>query len=441
MLLSQTDHKEKLLHHCAMISCLVGFFLYVAFSDPLLNALGFHYSGGSGSFYEKLHPGCYLIFLSFVFLLWIDNNPIKKSIELIHQQTSFVFLACLTIFIFIYIVLRSGFAGTAFLFDTHLVVPTAAISLSQASAPTARRLLGMFIGLAFLNSLIGLGEAFTTGRIIAFDQDWSVLHEEYFRASALRGHPLVNALFTVIALFTTIALPLARSVKVVIGAVLLASLIAFGSRAALVICMLGLFVLGVISFIRDLRQPTTSLSKTIKLIFLSIIVPLGLIGIFFLLQYAGIGERLASTLQWDESANSRLLAFQAIEHLSPEEIILGVSGQKILSITSDMNTTEKLGGIENPWLLLFMFQGAILFFIWLTATAVFLYTLFRNQSAALKCAVISFLLIATSYNSFGTKDANYLIMVCAVICASKVIEAKASVQQTVSDIPNRHGRM
>lgn len=409
-------------HPVAGLVCLFGFFLHILLSDPLLNAIGFHYSGEEGQFYEKIHPGTLFIFLSFAILLWDRGNPIRAFMSMLQQHTIFVILLLVYILLFVYLVLRSGPSGTAFLIDTHMTVPMCAIVLSYAPLSYCRRAVYLFLLVAGLNSTLGVAEALGKFRLFAFNPAWSVVHEQYFRASALRGHPLVNALFTSIALFVALALPMPRFIK---GAAILlftAGLVAFGSRAAALVTLLGLVVLGCAHWLKAARQKPQNLLRLIGLTSVVFIVPLCFIGFIALLLYSGVGDRLMAAAYWDDSAASRMLALHVFDHMSMEDILFGISGQHILDITAGMNGSFKLGGIENPWLLMFMFLGAILFPLWLAATGAFLYRLMQGQTLALQCAVWSYILIASTFNSFGSKDSTYLIMVCAVICAARAIK-------------------
>jgi hypothetical protein len=163
--------------------------------------------------------------------------------------------------------------------------------------------------------------------------------------------------------------------------------------------------------------------RLITLSAVAVVVPLCFIGFLAVLLNSGMGERLMAAAHWDESANSRMLALHVFDHMSMEDILFGISGQRIMDITASLNSSVKLGGIENPWLLMFMFLGAILFPLWLIATAAFLYRLLRRQPLALQLAVMAYVVIASTFNSFGTKDSTYLIMVCAVLCAAQVIKS------------------
>ncbi len=420
-------------HALAGALCLFGFFLYVALSGPLLSAIGFHYSGDEGHFYEKLHPGTFFIFLSFAVLIWDRGNPIRDVIGVARRYPAPMLLFALYVLLLIYIVLRSGFGGLAFLIDTHMTAPIAAMVLSCAPPAMCRRALWVFILIAALNSVIGIAEAAGKFRIFAFDPDWVVLHEQYFRASALRGHPLSNAVFTVLALFITLATRMPALIKIILALLFSASMIAFGSRSAMAVCLLALVIWGGAVIIKQLRQRPVTVHKILLLTGTVIIAPLGFAAFLFVLLHSGIGERLLAFSHWDESANSRILALGAFHYMTPEEIWLGASTERILDISYRLNLIVPLSALENPWLLMFMNFGAPLFIVWLAATVAFVWWLLRDKSLTLQIAALSYFAVASTYNSFGAKDPGYLIMVCAVICAAHMAMPYDKAGRRVSD--------
>lgn len=411
-------------HPISAIVCLFGFFLHIILSDPLLNILGFHYSGSDGAFYEKIHPGTVFIFVSFGILLCDRGRPIQALLEMLKKYPAYLLLLILYFFYFLYLMLRSGPEGTAFIIDTHMTVPICALVLSYAPAAYCRKAVMLFLAVAAANSAIGLAEAYGKFRIFNFGYDWSVLHEQYFRASALRGHPLVNALLSSIAVFTACAIRLPAFVKAMLIILFIVSLFAFGSRSALLFTLTGVTILGVCKFAATLLSKQYSLLQVIKLTSVVLIVPTIAVGLIVLLSQSAISERLMAAAHWDDSANSRVMAAQVFDHMSEEDILFGISGKRIMEITDNLNNSIALGGVENPWLLMLMFFGAILFPFWLLATGAFLYRLLYGKPLALQFAVVSYIVIASTFNSFGTKDSTYLIMTTVVVCAAALPDIK-----------------
>jgi len=188
--------------------CLFGALLHLVLSDPLLDSIGFHYTSTEGRFYERLHPGTFFILLGLVALLWGRDDPIQEILDACLEFPAYCFLLALYVMLFLYITLRSGTQGMSFLVDTHMTAPICAIVLSHAPRAYCRAMLSLFLCLDAGNSEIGIAESIGRFRIFTFDPTWDVLHEDLFRASALAGHPLNNAMLTSIAIFIAMGIRL-----------------------------------------------------------------------------------------------------------------------------------------------------------------------------------------------------------------------------------------
>src|SRR6185369_14882942 len=164
----------------AGLLCVLGVLFHIGLSDPLLNMLGVHYSGPEGAFYEKIHPGTVCYFLAFLVLL-CSGNPVARLIDLCRQNTAFMTLLFCDPVLFFYMGIRSGFAGLAFMIDTHMSAAICAVILSHTPVGLCRKLVGLFIAAALINAVAGIAESFGHFRIFSFDPDWVVLHEQDFR--------------------------------------------------------------------------------------------------------------------------------------------------------------------------------------------------------------------------------------------------------------------
>lgn len=413
-------------HYLAGIVCLFGFFLHIVLSDLLLNSIGFHYSSTEGAFYEKIHPGTYFIVASFFIMLGDHGNPFVEFWRALRRSRIAMFLLLLYIMLFIYLVLRSGPAGTAFMIDTHMTVPICAIVLATAPKDFCRRAIYFFVVVACLNSLIGIYESIVQTRIFAFSDDAPGIREQYFRASSLRGHPLNNAMFTSIALFVMLGLKFRPFLTWVLTAIFMISLVSFGGRAGLGFTVCGVMVFAAIKVKTMVVRGRMSMLQALFLLAAIVLVPAILVaGLNFLILHSTIGERLAASSVGDDSVDSRRLALMVFDFMRFHEIIFGIAPDRIVDIAYRMNLMIPLSDIENPWLLMLMYLGAIMFPFWLLMTGVFVWDLLRGKPLALQMAVISYFAVATTSNSFGRKDSTYLIMVCAVICAARALAYNA----------------
>lgn len=425
--MTRTDAMESRL---AGYLCVAGFLLHMVLSDPLLRALGVNYSGEEGHFYEKIHPGTALIFLSLLVVLLKHANPAGEILAIIRRHTAFASLFCVYVLAFFYMVARSGFAGLAFIIDCHMAAVICAIVLSYAPLSLCRKAVHMFVSMGILNALLGIAEAVFRFRLFDYNQGWYVLQEDYFRASAFMGHPLDNAIFTSVAVFVVMAMPYGKLLKALAVSILLLSLLAFGGRSALLFSFTGMAVLACAGLkgIMALRQ--LSLMRVLSLAAFTVAGIACFAAVICYALKAGLGERIMASAFWDKSADSRRLVFMVFRYMTPEEILFGVSPQRVMDIVYRMNLVIPLVNIENPWIMMLMQFGAILFSFWFLATLAFIRALIKHQSLALQMAVIAYFAIASTSNSFGRKDPNYAIMVCAVVCAGRSMKSRESTDQS-----------
>jgi hypothetical protein len=216
--------------------------------------------------------------------------------------------------------------------------------------------------------------------------------------------------------------PFTKSILLVI---FLASLVGFGGRGGFGLSVLGLLPLA-LAGLRDAFRKGLSMLQLFLLITAVLVVPIVLCGGLYLLLTSDMGERLMamSSLQ-DESAQGRWLAFKVFNYMSADEILLGTTTERVFQIAYRMGLSLPISDIENPWILMLMFLGALVFPVWCLATLAFAIRLIWGQPLALKIAVVAYFIVASTSNSFGRKDSIYLLMVGAVICAARSLEVSS----------------
>ena len=344
------------------------------------------------------------ILLSFVVLIWRRGNPVQECAALYREYRAYFWLLIIDLLLVAYMAARDGTSGLAFMLNTHLTVPISAIVLSGIPRTWCRAAVQGFMALAVVNSLIGIAESLGKFHLFAFDPRWNGLTETYFRATALEGYPLSNAVFTAVALFIAMGLHYSPPLNLLLIVVFVMSLVAFGGRVALMTAVAGLFLLGGAALL-------ASAPWNFRTLAIAVIAPIILLSGVYFTVHSSMGERIAMLSQWYESADSRQLALAAPDYMSEEEIIFGVSNTRIEDITYRMSQHMKLLYIENPWLLMFMHLGVVASPVWLLTTLAFVRRLMKGQPFAFMLAVLAgYFLIASTSNSFATKEAVYLIM-------------------------------
>lgn len=408
--------------HVPYIVCIFGMVLYLFLSPPLLDSIGFHYGRENGAPYEKIHPAIYFVFLSFVLFLRGGASMLSVLGTIIKQRTASVALLCVYILMCIYLMGRDGIAGNAFILNGHITVPICVIIMSYCPHALCRKSVQILIAFALANSLMGITEGVTKFRFLPFADDTHFANEDIFRSSALLGHPLGNATFTAVTLFAAMSLPMRLAARYGVIVILFSSLVAFGGRTGLFSSLFFLIIYAVYEVAKLLLSRQMSIGRAVQLGGLMIVSPALFVMLLLFLVNSTIGERILAYSRFDDSsASSRLDSLEAIHFMTRDEFLFGVSSVRILDITDRMSQKNGIKYIENPWILMLMKLGFIQFTIWLVASMYFIFTISRNTPFPLKLSLLMYVLIASTFNSFGSKDLNYPITLFSFMVFSRYV--------------------
>jgi len=398
------------------LGCL-GLILYLLLSDNLLVTLGIPYNVPRGAFPFKIHPGSYCIALGFLLLL--RGNPWQRLVRLFRLSPPLTALALVTTAIMFYALAQFGASGAGFFVDTWLA--PALLGLIVLQAPMGRRpvVFWIVLWLSVANALIGIGEAAAGNRLVPYMAGDKLLVEEFFRATALGGHPLTNALRTAVLIFVVLVLPVrSRLLLVPLFAV---SLLAFGSRSALASTLMLLFAWGVVAFMRGIVSrhfdPRLALGIPLAVLVLPAAVAAMALGL-------GLGERVFQEFYWDDSAQSRLLAFQIFRFPNVDELLWGMGPSRIDWALDHLKSSTTLNDIENFWILLMLQVGIVPFVFLAGSLLATLWSLSRAGSTPLKLGALLFLILASGSNSLATKTQSLAVLVAMLTGAAAIAQQR-----------------
>lgn len=396
-------------HYLSFRLAALGVILNLLISNSLLVSLGIPYDIPGGSFLFKLHPGSLLIGVAFLVLIF-QGNPLDHWPRLFASATAALILAGLVLIILIYSIVRFDASGNAFFIDTLMMPPLLACILLQAPLEFRRWLFRAMILLLVLNAILGIFEALTQWRLIPYLVSGEPVIEEYFRATALGGHPLKDALRTATLLVVCLILP--RRVVLLLIPILVVGLLAFGGRAALGLGLLVLGLLGLGQYLRGIVERTIPPLELFALIVVSLAMAGGII---ILVLSLDLGERIIRDLTWDNSAETRLLAFRAFHYLDLESWMWGIGPNGIKQVLDILSSSTHLSGWENFWILLVLQVGLAWVIPFTVALFWFIGSLVARGPAPLVLAGIMFLILASTNNSLATKSQELSILVALLI--------------------------
>jgi hypothetical protein len=377
--------------------------------------MGDPYIMTSGNFIFKLHPGTYVLFAAYLLMLCAKGNPLASAIVSIREYTPLVTHLCCVVLLFVYSLICYGPSGSAFLIETFLAPALIALVLVNLSAADRRYIYRLIIALLVVNSLLGIGEAMFRAHLVPYTLSGNVeASEPTFRATALLGHPLVNALMTASLLFTVLdlrSLPL----KAFLVSLFMISLLVFEGRAGFLTAAAGL---GGYLFFNTFCKIFTGRYRYLPIL-VGMLAALFLMAMFVgVIAISGFGERIFSSLYLDDSASVRIQSWDAFKYMTTAEIIFGVAPQDIFHVMSRLGLQYPFETIENPWIYMAMQFGVFGLAVLLLALGLTCAWLYRRTAAGGRLSMLVFFIVASSYNSLASKTCTLTLLFATLTCLS-----------------------
>lgn len=416
----------------------LGLVLYLTVSPQLLTALGIPYDLPVGSFVFKIHPGTYATLLAFPVLLAARGNPLRGLAQAASETPLPAVQIATCLFLIGYSASRYGPSGSAFIIDTLMMPPLCAFLLARLPSHIRSRYFLLIVGLVFLNALIGIGESLFQARIVPYTVAGADPQEDVFRSTALLGHPLTNAMITGPVIIAALALRLPMLVHTVLISLFCLGLLSFGGRTSFLLTTLCLTAFccwrGIGNLLRG-RYGYLQITGGLVFVFVALTV------IVAAVPMLGLGERIFTHMQWDNSADVRRQIWRALDFMSPGDILFGIAPEQIKEIIYRLTVLYGLDTIENFWLLMLMQMGAIGLGFFIAGLICGAIHLWRHNSAPARLALALFFVVASSNNSLASKNSALTILFATLTCAAAYgRESKARrVEARTSPRPRRPG--
>ncbi len=389
--------------------------LELCVSANLLTWAGIPYVTDGGALPLKFHPGTDLLVAAAGAALaggqlgWLRRLPC--TLWVFFGAVGFC-LAC--------VLLLTGTSNMIVLLDTFLPAGLLAAVLDRARPADLRALRRVMQLLLAANAVLALAEMATQATLVPLYLNDAAYqpHTEDFRPTALFDHPLTGALMMMMAL--AIAPGRGRStaaglVRLAYQGLIWAGLIVFGGRMALGVCVLtaGLGQAwrgGRLVLARDPRAAATLVMAAAGLA--------GCAMLFAAALAAGMGDRLAGHLYWDDSAQVRLAQWQVLGEMDAPQLLFGTPREALLDLLNRLRLGPGVEVIENFWLLMFVSLGAIGFPAFLVALAALCRWCWQRTAPAGRALLLGALVVASSSNSLGRKSTVLVCLVAATRCAA-----------------------
>ncbi len=399
----------------SFILMLLGLTLYLAVSDTLLSMVGIPYTASFGSFIYKLHPATYFCLLSMLFAIFSNGNALRQPAQ-VWQNVSYGLYCMVVCMLMVYTTYRYGMSGSAFLIDTLLMPAIVGLTLNLYPDTWRATLFKVILSICLANALISIVEAATQWRLEEYAvSGGTLIVDDQFRATALMGHPLGNAMVMSVAAFGMTVWCRHWLLRTMAVFVFLLSLLAFGGRTAFLLTGFLVFLGAVYSvYVAARRGRIRARHLLTCLILFGILCAILGAAVFWL----DLGQRIFDGFVWDDSADVRRRSLMAFDFLSPEQILLGISPWEIDQVILRINVRNPIVVIENTWVVLSLQFGLIGLVMFAACYGFLLVQLVRGAPLAMKVGLLSFLILTSSNNALSAKTM-VLVFVVSLIATSK----------------------
>jgi hypothetical protein len=378
----------------------------------LLN-FGIRYQADGGNTLLKIHPGSYLVMAAAALHLLAGRAPLRALGAVLRAAPGLCLYVAGMAIVLVYALAVHGLSGVAFLVDTFLMPGVLAL-LMMAARPSARaRLVTWLILVLAANALVAIGEASFHRHLFPYLIDGHFVTDAAFRATAFAGHPLRNAMLTMMALLAVADKDWKMAIRAGFMGVFAVALLCFGGRTAFAMSLVGLVALAGRAMVTSARRDSAAFVRQAIAAFAAILAVLvAAIALFVLTDF---GTRIMDgSFGADSSSAARLQVFQIFAQADGADLLTGYSGETIDAMTSVIG----LIAIENFWLYMFLFLGVIGSLIWLPAMISALTFLWRHAGFAGRVVLVCGVIAASGNNSLAKKDSSLAILFALVIGAA-----------------------
>lgn len=383
--------------------------LFFAVSPYVLIESGWNYGGTGGSALEKIHPATLLAALLLVLVAMTEPNPLVPIARAFMEQPRLVVFLATVVLLMAHAMFVVGLPFTVFI-DTFIGPVLVLLLLGEVDEDRRRRLAWLVHGLFVLNSLLGLAEVGLGFRLTPLHVEGETLEEEW-RASALIGHPLSNAMLTgsyLVLLLSGGARDLPQVLKPVVFLIAAASMIPFGGRAAsaLVVLFIAWHVLRRVGEVLSGKpfDPAMVLAGIVGL-------PVLLAGVLVVAD-GGFFDRFLMRFVDDQgSAGTRIEMFQLFQHLSWAEIVLGPNADYVHSMMRHYGLDY---GIESFWVAMVLSHGLLASVVFFLGLFLFCVEVVKARPASL-ATMIYFFAVASASLSLSAKTHGFSMLVIIIL--------------------------
>jgi hypothetical protein len=429
---------------------LIAALVLMCVSGGMLWLIGYNYDGLTGSPVTKLHPFTYFIFAALVFRAWGSGRPLAWAEDKLTRRPAACAMLAMTALLVVITVLRAG-PGMAGFIDTFGAPAAFALLLDDFAADDLKPLTWALHLSMLANAALGLFEFAHSTLYFPYRLD-GVAHLEDTRSTSLQGHPLMNAALTgfYIVCLMAGAKTMPTALRVGMLALQFAALAVFGGRTAIIVSLAMAPLYAIHVAFATLKRGRMSLLGAAAG---AAAIPL-LAGAVIAVLASGLADRLLMRFADDNgSAATRVIMFDMLRPFSWGELAMGPDIEYVETLRRHFGLEQ---GIENPFIHMILYQGAVAMTAVFLSLAWFFRELLRGRGWRVIGPVVAMAVLLNASESVASKtdflDKLVLIFVCltpplvqrrpsAAIIAGSSARVRSSISPMLSNRhQNAHGK-
>lgn len=327
------------------------------FGMGVLSFAGYEMGSDAPSTFTKIHPVSYILLFASLINISRLNDKAQVFRGVANNIPEYRLLALIAV-IFLYLYLSGNLSSISFIVDTLLCPVLLSLNFRHYPGRFKWDARNLCIRMVLLNSYIAIFERIFSINLFPINAYFG----DVFRSTALLGHPLNNALITLVAFLYAASVPIPLMRKMYIMTVFLTGLICFGARGSLYVAVLSLFLF----FIIPVFVSKSAYFKRINKAWIMLLVGTMTALLLYLMLNTTLGERLVQASFYDSSAEVRTQAFDVINFHDIGSYLFAKSQSEIerMSYYADVEIIEnffivwmlKFGLIITLLLLLFIYR-------------------------------------------------------------------------------------
>lgn len=386
-------------------------------SSSLLFICGINYDVPGGNPLIKFHPSTYVVLIAAIFAVK-ERRQGRSVLDTLFSEAGIAlcFILAMTS-CSVFAEVSIGTRGAAVFIENFVSAGLLAFVLTSASASDRQGIGRLMLVLCLINVVVAVGETMTQTHVVPPYLGGVAYVEEAtdFRGTAGFEHPLTGAFVTMMTLLCLPRLGITGLWSPISFGLLSIGLLAFGGRTALLFGIIGMIFLATHSIALGLAKRQLSGKLVASVLLALLVIPPAA---FAVLNYTPIGIRIASHFFVDESAETRSVQWRVMDKISLQNELFGVPEDDIPFLIKTVDLDQKLGAIENPWLLIYLKLGLIGCSIFLAGMIPLLLQLWSRSTLAGRVALVAGLVVMSSSNSVGVKSNIFFLFVAFLMSAS-----------------------